>query len=103
MRHRGLKEVSGAEVFVEEREIFETQVWFFDLNVSVQVAVALLRGGNPRDQVVYLPFELWIGMISQHVRGPFDPLVDIRIRPPGAAEGPSCFLCRDVEVANAAC
>ena len=86
---------------MKECQVSEAQVRLLDLDVRIQVAVRLLGVGDLGDEVVEFPVELGIGVASEHVRSAFNPLVDVRVRPPGPAERPCDFLCRNVKVADA--
>ena len=101
VRHSSLKKVARAEILVKKGEVFEAQVRLFDLNVGVEVAVRLLSGRDPRDEVVNLPLERRIGVAAEHVRSALDPFVDVRVRPPGSPELTCGLLRRDVEIADA--
>ena len=102
MRHRRLEQVTGAEILVEEGQVPEAQVGLLDEDMSIQVTVRLLGGGDPGNQVIYLLLQRRIRMRPEHVRGAFDPLIHVRVCPPRAAEPSRGFPGRKVKVANAA-
>ena len=102
MRHRRLEQVTGAEILVKEGQVPEAQVGLLDEDMSIQVTVRLLGGGDPGNQVIYLLLQRRIRMRPEHVRGAFDPLIHVRVRPPRAAESSRGLPGRNVEITNAA-
>ena len=53
-------------------------------DLSVQVAVRLLGGGDPADHLVHLQVQLWIAGCAVHVRHRLQPLVAVAVAPVGA-------------------
>src|SRR5438876_2914525 len=102
VRHRRLEQVTGAEILVEEGQVPEAQVGLLDQDMSIQVTVRLLGGGDPGNQVIYLLLQRRIRMRPEHVRGAFDPLIHVRVRPPWAGKGSRGLPRRNVEITNAA-